>query len=148
MKRRVILRLDRAQASLMEIENKIAKTRAQREAAIVALLRAEQKISEFDTVRRRLKKRIDKLRALRLDEAHEAAAKLPDAFPNAVAGDLDIPDFLARDRQAKADIEAELKATKKQKTNARIAKLRATLSGETKRMPASGKDALRLINER
>ena len=66
----------------------------------------------------------------------------------------DIPDFLKRAKEAAADemidaaaeaIREEQAATKKAKAAGRIAKMKAKKSGETKRMPVSGKAALDLI---
>jgi len=73
--------------------------------------------------------------------------------------DLGIPDFLKRSNelerlgqkladQSVADrIKAEQAATKKAKAAGRIAKMKAKKSGETRKMPLTGKAALALINE-
>ena len=68
--------------------------------------------------------------------------------------DLEIPDWLwrgerrkAKDAAARAEIEAEQAERKAVKTKARIAKLKATQSGETRRMPLTGRDALKRIRE-
>ena len=66
--------------------------------------------------------------------------------------ELSIPDFLwrgplAKDAAARAEIEAEQAARKAVKTKARIAKMKATQSGETRRMPLTGRAALKRIRE-
>ena len=66
--------------------------------------------------------------------------------------DLSIPDFLRRgplpkDAVARAEIEAEQAARKAVKTKARIAKMKANLTDETRRMPLTGKAALKRIRE-
>lgn len=71
------------------------------------------------------------------------------AASDPVRGDgsnLDIPDFLRRQSSPEAEqIKAEQTATKKAKAAGRIAKMKAKKSGETRKMPVSGKAALDLI---
>lgn len=68
--------------------------------------------------------------------------------PPATAGSEDIPAFLRRSSpvdavaQAMLDEQADLK---KRKARGRIAKLKATQSGETRKMPLTGKAALAAI---
>ena len=65
---------------------------------------------------------------------------------------LDIPGFLRRQGPSDADkaaadtIKAEQAATKKAKAQGRIATMKAKKSGETRKMPLTGKAALALIN--
>jgi len=66
--------------------------------------------------------------------------------------DLSIPEFLKRgptpkDVEARAEIEAAQAERKAVKTKARIAKLKAQQAGETRRMPLTGRDALKRIRE-
>ena len=65
--------------------------------------------------------------------------------------DLGIPAFLRRQSKADADVAAEIKAEQaavsKAKAAGRIAKMKAKKSGETRKMPLTGKAALALINE-
>lgn len=65
--------------------------------------------------------------------------------------DLGIPDFLRRqtdaDVAAANAIKAEQAAVAKAKAQGRIAKMKAKKSGETRKMPLTGKAALALINE-
>lgn len=76
------------------------------------------------------------------------AVGVPDPDAN-----LDIPEFLRRAREEVADemidvaaeILKEQAATKKAKAAGRIAKMKAKKSGETRKMPVSGKAALDLI---
>jgi hypothetical protein len=69
---------------------------------------------------------------------------------------LEIPGFLKRapgprrmDRDAEqaAKIRAEVEARSRAKSIARIAKMKAKRSGETKKLPLTGRDALRAISE-
>jgi hypothetical protein len=70
---------------------------------------------------------------------------------NVARDDLGIPDFLRRqtdaDVAAAEAIKAEQAATKKAKAQGRIATMKAKKSGETRKMPLTGKAALALINE-
>lgn len=59
--------------------------------------------------------------------------------------ELDIPTFLQRDKAAAAEVAAEQADIKKRKAAGRIAKMKAKQSGETKRMPLTGKAALEAI---
>lgn len=74
--------------------------------------------------------------------------------------DLDVPGFLkrdakseaeriaeakARDAAAAAKLREEMRSERTRKSNGRIAKLKAERAGETKKMPLSGKDALKAI---
>ena len=67
--------------------------------------------------------------------------------------DLGIPDFLRRQGRTDADVAAaeaikvEQAAVAKAKASGRIAKMKAKKSGETRKMPLTGKAALALINE-
>ena len=63
--------------------------------------------------------------------------------------DLDIPTFLrrsAKDAAVADQIKAEQASVKKAKAAGRIAKMKAKKSGETRKMPLTGKAALDLIN--
>jgi hypothetical protein len=63
--------------------------------------------------------------------------------------DLDIPTFLrrsAKDAAVADEIKAEQASVKKAKAAGRIAKMKAKKSGETRKMPLTGKAALDLIN--
>lgn len=63
--------------------------------------------------------------------------------------DLDIPTFLrrsAKDEATAEAIKAEQASVKKAKAAGRIAKMKAKKSGETRKMPLTGKAALDLIN--
>jgi hypothetical protein len=77
------------------------------------------------------------------------AVGVPAPASDPVRGDgsnLDIPDFLRRQSSPEAEqIKAEQAAVKKAKAAGRIAKMKAKKSGETRKMPVSGKAALDLI---
>jgi hypothetical protein len=72
---------------------------------------------------------------------------------NVARDDLGIPDFLRRQGRTDADIaaadaiKAEQAAVAKAKAAGRFAKIKAKKSGETRKMPLTGKAALALINE-
>jgi hypothetical protein len=67
--------------------------------------------------------------------------------PTMAAADLTIPDFLKRTKPTPeaAQILAEQAETKKLKARGRIEKMKAKKSGDTKRMPLTGKAAMDLI---
>lgn len=77
---------------------------------------------------------------------------LPPVKPTTDDTKLDIPGFLRRQGPSDADkaaadtIKAEQAATKKAKAQGRIATMKAKKSGETRKMPLTGKAALALIN--
>jgi hypothetical protein len=70
----------------------------------------------------------------------------PAAIPAPVIDD-EIPGFLKRSRPDAVgqQIAAEIEARHKAKSRGRIAKMKAKQSGETKKMPLEGKDALKAI---
>jgi predicted nucleic acid-binding Zn-ribbon protein len=77
------------------------------------------------------------------------------AGPAGSHDDLGIPEFLRRGQAAQAAVDdaiaaekirAEQAATKKAKAQGRIATMKAKKSGETRKMPLTGKAALDLIN--
>ena len=76
----------------------------------------------------------------------------PQAYPQAygkvvTAEDNGIPDFLRRPKldPVAEQIKAEQAETKKKKAAGRIAKMKAKKSGETKKMPLTGRAALDAI---
>jgi hypothetical protein len=78
---------------------------------------------------------------------HRPAAHPVEVSTSDVADDLAIPSFLQRKKldPVAAEIVAEQAAIKKQKAQGRIAKMKAKQSGETKKMPLTGKAALEAI---
>ena len=76
----------------------------------------------------------------------------PSSKPTTDDDKLDIPGFLRRQGPSDADkaaadkLKAEQAATKKAKAQGRIATMKAKKSGETRKMPLTGKAALALIN--
>ena len=117
---------------------------AQTDAAIIAwqrrLFRASTMLQTLTAQRRRLQKPV--------------AAKPVLAKP---AHPLDIPAGLKRgpallekvlngDTLAKAQIASDVAERKKAKARGRVARMKARLSGETKKMPLTGKAALAAIN--
>jgi hypothetical protein len=59
--------------------------------------------------------------------------------------DTSIPDFLKRDDAVAEQLRAEQAETKKKKAQGRIAKMKAKQSGETRKMPLTGRAALDAI---
>jgi len=86
-------------------------------------------------------------------EAAQDAAKTDPAFAAKLNDPLDIPVCLRRapvhaaDEAAIAEIAAKMEEQQKAKARGRIAKLKAKQSGDTKKMPLQGKEALAAIRE-
>ena len=59
--------------------------------------------------------------------------------------DTSVPDFLQRDKNAAEEIRKEQAEIKRRKTAGRSAKMKAVKSGETRKMPLTGKAALEAI---
>jgi hypothetical protein len=124
------------------------------------LYRTVNAINKLEKAHRRVKRRME-LEALQPKPAPEpvAVVTLPATHPTAVniakteVDDLSIPAMFIRprlnqaDEAAKAGILAQQEASKKAKTAARIAKLKADKAGERSKMPLSGKAALAAINQ-
>lgn len=155
-------KIERIRDQLRHVENDIARTKAQREAAIVTIVKAMEKLRLLDHDQRRIAKRLQKaINSDRRDANPEERilGKLQDAVnevlateqPKPVQDDVGIPEFLrARERvqddiAAAEAIKAELVEQKLAKSRGRIAKLKAQKSGETRKMPLSGKAALNHI---
>ena len=86
----------------------------------------------------------------RLREEQLQAEALPTLYQKGSEPDLTIPDFLKRDAKDKADraeIEAHKAEVKATKTKARIDRLKAAQRGDLRKMPLTGKAALKAIRE-
>jgi hypothetical protein len=127
--------LERATTKLVEVSRRITTATANRDKAIKMLITQEAALKRLAREEVRLVKRKHKI-------TKEALA--PAATP-ASAPDGGIPAFLKRDKLAAAEIKAEVVDKKKRKARGRIAKLLATKSGETKRMPLAGREAERFL---
>ena len=127
--------------TLEQIERSLGRLRSR-------LYRTVNAINKLEKAHRRVKRRVE-LEALQPKPAPEPVAVVT-ARP--IEDDLSIPAQFIRprlnqaDEAAKAEILAQQEATKKAKTTARIAKLKADKAGDTKRMPLTGKAALAAIN--
>jgi|SRR6516165_1686061 hypothetical protein len=127
--------------TLEQIERSLDRLRSR-------LYRTVNAINKLEKAHRRVKRRVE-LEALQPKPAPEPVAVVT-ARP--IEDDLSIPAQFIRprlnqaDEAAKAEILAQQEATKKAKTTARIAKLKADKAGDTKRMPLTGKAALAAIN--
>lgn len=141
---------------------KIAKLKAAREAAIKTIVRVETTLPKFERELARRERGVPE-RAVADDLVasmrEPAAALSPEILAEAKAtADLpDIPAFLVRtgddkDAAARAEIKEQQATDKKRKAERRIAKLkvgqdtkRAELTGQRRRMPLTGKEALAAI---
>ena len=117
------------------------------------LRRAVNMIDKLEKQRKRMAARPPSLTAGKPVAEARAATPVPPPIPpspvEAVAapGNLDIPEFLRRSRPDAAGeaIAAEIAERSKAKARGRIAKLKAKKSGDTKKMPLSGREALAAI---
>jgi hypothetical protein len=82
---------------------------------------------------------VEVLAAIKEVAVHDVDAGIPDFLKRGVAAQKAVDEVIAD------QIRDEQEATKKKKAQGRIAKMKAKQSGDTKRMPLSGKDALRAI---
>ena len=126
-----------------EVINTLNRTVAQRDGCLANLVRYEARLK---LLRQRL---------ARLERT--AAATTPKPAPVKPTDDEPIPAFLDRrklaeadaiDAKARAEIEQANAERKRIKSQVRIEKLKAKQSGETRRMPLTGKAALAHIHER
>ena len=134
----------------------IGRLTEQREHAFRRLAIIHNRLSDERRRLARLQKELGKGPTLTPERVRAALSEMPavkrEAPPPSPPELPDIPDFLRRskaaeDRDAKvrAEIEAEVAARKAAKTKARIAKMKANLSDETRRMPLTGRAALKRI---
>jgi len=150
-----------------EINNSLARAQAQREAMIGGLIRAEAKLKDLQRARLRLDKALAKPKpepvtqvpSVNLKQVTEAAAVYPPPLPMMPSDDDPIPAFLDRrsvsqkkDDEAREQIERDNAERKKAQAAKRIEKLKikqeikhAKLTGETRKMPLTGRAALEKI---
>lgn len=113
------------------------------------LRRAANMVAKLEGQRRRLEKAASKPKATPAPKEPvkppaPERTPLPAATP--VAIDTSIPEFLQRTPDpGTGQLKAELADQKARKTAGRIAKMKAVKSGETKRMPLTGRAALAAI---
>jgi hypothetical protein len=114
------------------------------------LRRAVRAIEKLEKQKKRIEKSVAKPKAepLAVTIMREIAA--PDPTPGVICRavpDTGIPAFLQRKKldPVAEQIKAEQVETKKKKAAGRIAKMKAKQSGETKKMPLTGKAALEAI---
>ena len=123
-------------------------------------LQLERTLDKRDETLDRLVRLTTKVKALTkaVERAQKRMAAMPKPAPAAViapppppppAPELndEMPDFLRRSKPDAVgqQIAAEIAERKKAKSRGRIATMKAKKSGETKRMPLEGKDALKAI---
>jgi hypothetical protein len=113
------------------------------------LRRAMTAIDKLEAQKKRLAKRQASLPDLAIAPPLAVAVKPKPAPAPPVKGEIDtsIPAFLQRRKldPVAEEIAAEQAETKRKKAQGRIAKLKAKQSGETRRMPLTGKAALDAI---
>ena len=154
--------MKKREKELHKLRNQIARLEASREAAIKTLVKAEVQLPKLESKLRRMTaktlKRIDQ-EVAQLDAEHQPdlvkqAAPMGMVNDGEMVAEPDIPEFLDRtkDEEARAEIEAEQAAQKKAKTERRLAKLKigqeikqAELTGQRRKMPLTGKEALAAI---
>ena len=150
--------MTKREKELHKLRNQIARLEASREAAIKMLVKAEVQLPKLGNRLRRLTARDRKLMeqevALGYITTRQAVEEnvIKQAAPE---DDDDLPTFLDRtrkDEEARAEIKAEQDADKKRKAERRIAKLKisqeikhAELTGQRRKMPLTGKEALAAI---
>ena len=126
----------------------VARLTEQRDELLDKLTRVAAKLKE---ARRSVERyeRYERLPAVAPVKPVQVPAVTPPPAPAAIPAkvDSDIPDFLRRSKPDATGlaIAAEAEAKRKAKSNVRIAKLKAKQSGEMKRMPLEGKEALKAI---
>jgi len=139
--------------------NTIGRLTEQRELAFRRLALIQSRLHDERLRLRRLQKELGKKPIF--TPMPEAPAWVPatlketvdQGFKRLVQGsepDLTIPDFLKRDAKDKADraeIEAHKAEVKAVKTKARIDRLKAAQRGDLRKMPLTGKAALKAIRE-
>ena len=141
-----------------EAENTVSRLILKRDNCIASLVRLEMRLK---IAQRKLKRAAAKVEKVTTDpgiptflERRGNAKEVTDIpvseFP--IADDPGIPTFLdrrsaiqRRDDAERKKMEADLAARKKDKARVRIEKMKAKQSGETKRVPLSGRAALDFI---
>jgi hypothetical protein len=71
----------------------------------------------------------------------------PEPMPSPVDIDTTVPDFLRRDKDAAEQIRQEQADKARRKATGRIARMKAKQSGETRKMPLTGRAALAAIRQ-
>ena len=138
------VKLSRAQ----QLENELNHNLAKKDALLASLVKVMIKLKSLQRSQVRMQKA-----AL---SAARSCIEEKSSKPEALVDDLDdIPAYLQRnpkDEAARAEIEAAQAAEKKAKTERRLKKLKigqeiktAELTGQRRRMPLSGRDALKAI---
>jgi len=149
------------------LQSAILGTALRRDKALRELLRLQSKLDELQKRAVRLAKRAAKERAentARLRELEQQPPPLPLSpatqsslltQPQMIDDNdpLDIPDWLLRrradsqptDQQVAEQIKTEQAERKRDKARVRIEKMKAKQRGDTRKMPLSGKDALKFI---
>lgn len=158
----MIKRIEKLREQHRRMVNDITRTQAQREAAIMTIVKTVEKLRKLALEERRISKRLEKAQSekpgsLGVKIFKEMAASFDPAADciavkeNREILDEGIPEFLKRPRESSEDakVAAQLKAEQEERKSAkargRIAKLKAKKSGETQKMPLSGKAALKHI---
>lgn len=152
--------MTKREKELHKLRNQIARLEASREAAIKMLVKVEVQLPKLGNRLRRLTARDRKLMEQEVALGYITTRQAVEENiikQTAPEDDDDLPEFLDRtgkdkDEEARAEIEAEQNADKKRKAERRIAKLKisqetkhAELTGQRRKMPLTGKEALAAI---
>ncbi len=147
------------------LQSAIIGTEQRRDKALQELIRQQGKLDELRKKAARLAKRAARERAentARLQELEQQPLPLDPATQSSLLTQpqmiddndpLDIPDWLLRrradpqptDQQVAEQIKTEQAERKRDKARVRIEKMKAKQRGDTRKMPLSGKDALKFI---
>jgi hypothetical protein len=152
--------VDRAAAKHNELVKQLTKTRAKRDKTITTLTRLEAKLNSLIRAVTRSQKRLDKARVVAqvnapMDNVFADEATMQPAMTEAPTDPLEMPTFLRRDTAINnmadiataAALAAEAEDKKKAKKKGQDTKRKAKLSGETRKMPLTGKAAADYINQ-
>lgn len=144
-----------------ETENAIDRLTAQREGCIANLIRYDARLKlarrKLERIKRAAIKALEKDTMQRQSRSAKTVSAEITNVPVAelpIADDLAIPDFLQRkrdgerkDKETADKIRAEQAERKTLKARGRIATMKAKQSGETRRMPLTGRAALEAIRQ-
>lgn len=132
-------------ATLEHLQETLAKLMRKRDQLVSALANNEGDVRYTRSAIKRKLRNIERNHLVPFVAALRDGRDAPPPPPP--ADDLTIPDFLKRDVVARMTIEAANAERKRTKAQVRIEKLKAKQSGETRKVPLTGKDALRFIRE-
>jgi hypothetical protein len=132
--------------TLENVEASLARWRTRMKRAVTMIDKLERQRKRLDKAARIEAVRRDELAIVPAPVARPPVAPKPGPVLPAPEIDTAIPGFLRRDKDPVAEEIREQQAeTKRRKAQGRIAKLKAKQSGETRKMPLTGRAALDAI---